>query len=302
MFDIIIINYNCANHIQRLLESLFHTESATLTRHNRFTVTVVDNRSTDGSANLIEAQFPMVNLIAREENDGYAAAVNEGIASTHQREILLLNSDVLITPSQAATLYRVWQRLDFPGIVAPLHFEDDGFPQLTWGRFPTYTEEKRRQKLDFALADRESWARKTVLAEACKTREVDWVSGSCMFFARSTAFDIGPWDQNFFLYFEDIDWCLRAKEKGYSIYHTSEVQVRHAHGASVAKDPELAEIEYRRSQCYFTKKYFGGFTLFKLRWYLTLKMMGRWFIGRRSGFSRGLSWEVFREVWSKPGI
>jgi len=162
--------------------------------------------------------------------------------------------------------------------------------------------EKRRQRLDRALAERQFWAKKEIMAECCRTREVDWASGSCMFFSRSAAETIGPWDQNFFLYFEDIDWCLRAKDLGFKIYHTSEVHAQHAHGASVEKDPDAAEIEYRRSQCYFTKKHFGGFRLLQVRLYLTLKMMGRWLWGRRSGFDRGTSWEIFREIWRKPGI
>lgn len=302
MLDILIVNYNCSTHLQKLLETLLRSEEAIHSRRNRFMITVVDNNSSDTSAAMVESRFPEVKLIVRAENDGYAAAVNEGLSSTTNREILLLNSDILITPAAVSKLVRIWERLDYPGILGPLHLEEDQFPQLTWGSFPTLKAEKRRREIDLAARNREAWVKRELLAESCKTREVDWVSGSCMFFARGTANDIGPWDQNFFLYFEDIDWCLRAKEKGYKIFHTAEVQVIHAHGASVEQDPDESEIEYRRSQCYFTQKYFGWFALLRLRLYLSVKMLGRWIIGPRSGFERWVSWEIFREIWRKPGM
>lgn len=301
MIDILIVNYNCITHLQTLLESLSNVDAAVGTRRTRYAITVVDNQSTDGSAAMVQAQFPHVQLIERPMNEGYSAAVNDGIAATRQKEILLLNSDILITPAAVAQLTRIWERLDFPGILAPLHLEDDDFPQLTWGDYPTPKAETRRRTLERALSNREPWARQAVLAECCQTRNVDWVSGSCLFFSRAVANEIGPWDQNFFLFFEDIDWCLRAKALGYSIYHTSEVRVGHAHGASVDQDPEGAEIEYRHSQCYFTRKHFGRFGLFKLRLYLTFKQIGRWSIGGWSGFDRSTSWQIFRDVWRKPG-
>lgn len=301
VIDILIVNYNCAGPLQNLLKTLTAPPTSFQTKRLLFHITVVDNCSTDGSAGMIENQFPTVHVIQRPENDGYSAAVNEGLASTKGSEILLLNSDVLIKPETIAQLRRIWERLDFPAIVAPLHLEEDDFPQLTWGFYPTPKVEARRRRLDRALANRETWAKKAVLAECCRTRKVDWVSGSCMFFPRSAAKEIGPWDQNFFLFFEDIDWCLRAKEKGLDVYHTAEARVMHLHGASVDQDPDFAEIEYRRSQCYFTKKYFGSLRLLQLRFFLTFKFMGCWLIGGRSGFDRSTSWECFREVWRSTG-
>ncbi len=301
MIDILIVNYNCVTHLQNLLDTLSRDKSDIPSRRCEYAITVIDNHSDDGSVGMVETQFPNVNLIPRPSNDGYAAAVNEGIAATQNREILLMNSDVLIEPASVGGLYRVWERLDYPGILAPLHLEEDGFPQLTWGSKPTSAGEAKRRKIDLAAARREQWARRAILSEGCQTREVDWVSGSCMFFTRSTVLDVGPWDQNFYLFFEDIDWCLRVKQKGYAIYHTSEVKVTHAHGASMEKDPDLAELEYRRSQCYFTEKYFGRFKLLQLRLYLTGKLLMRWILGGWSGFDRGTSYEILREIWSKPG-
>lgn len=300
MIDIIIINYNASTHLQALLESLLEREPAAQQRRLQFEVTVVDNASTDGSASMVEARFPRARLIARAANDGYAAAVNEGLAATGNRVILLLNSDVLLTHGDLAALQRIWERLEFPAVLAPLHLEEDGFPQLTWGARPAPRAELKRKRLQQGLAAREPWARNEALKQSSRTREVDWVSGSCMLFPRLTVEAAGPWDQNYFLYWEDIDWCLRVKEKGFQIFHTSEARVRHIHGASMQQDPEGSEVEYRLSQCYFTAKHFGTWALMKLRAYLSLKMAGRWLIGSRSGFSRGTSWEIFRNLWRNP--
>ncbi|MDP8243761.1 MAG: glycosyltransferase family 2 protein [Candidatus Hinthialibacter antarcticus] len=300
MIDVIIVNYNASSYLQSLLDALLSKDALVKSRRLQISVTVVDNASSDGSASMVETRFPQAKLIQREANDGYAAAVNEGVAATDNRVILLLNSDVFVTIDQVAALQRIWERLDFPGVLAPLHLEEDDFPQQTWGGFPTPQAELKRKRLEQGLNQREPWARREAMNEASRTREVDWVSGSCMLFPRLTLEEAGPWDQNFFLYFEDIDWCLRVKEKGLSVFHTPEVRVVHAHGASMEQDPESSEIEYRLSQCYFTLKHFGGWALWKLRFYLTLKQLGRFLLGGRSGFSRGTSWEILRNLWRNP--
>lgn len=301
VIDIIIVNYNCAARLQALLRTLTEGRETVINSRADYRITVVDNQSGDGSAAMTESQFPAVNLIVLPENDGYASAVNAGVAATSNREILLLNSDVLIEPRAVMALRRIWERLDFPGAVGPMHFEEDGFPQLTWGSFPTLAAEARRRSLDRAASERKPWARRALLAEGCRTRQVDWISGSCMFFPRSAAMDIGPWDQTFFLYFEDIDWCLRAREKGYAVYHTPEAGVVHAHGASTGLDPDDSEIEYRHSQMYFVHKHLGRGALWRCRLHLTGKMLGRWLAGGRSGFERGTSLRIARDVWRKPG-
>lgn len=299
MIDIIIVNFNAADFLQPLLEALLRPPQKPISRHSSYQVTVVDNASSDNSVE-IASQFPAVRVVQRQENDGYAAAVNDGLSSTHNSEILLLNSDILIKPDQVAALWRIWERLDFPAVLGPLHFEEDGWPQQTWGMRPTRAIEKQRRTLEYGLQKQATWARREALKICSRTREVDWVSGSCMFFPRWAVREAGPWDQNFFLFFEDIDWCLRVKEAGLKVYHTPEVQVQHAHGVSVEQDPELAEIEYRISQCYFTAKHMGRWSLMGLRFYLTLKMLGRLVIGGWSGFSRGSSWDILREVWRNP--
>lgn len=301
MIDVIIVNFNCAHYLQQSLETLTKDRDENNPYFYYF-ITVVDNASTDGSQAMVESQFPDVKLIRCQENLGYSAAVNEGIRSTSLPVILLMNSDVIIKPNAVGALYRIWKRMDFPAIIGPMHYEEDGFPQQTWGGFPDAATELKRRQIDLASVKRESWAKRDMLKEACRTREVHWVSGSCMLFARTTVDDTGLWDQNFFLFFEDIDWCLRAKALGLSVIHTPEVQVTHAHGASVNADPDNAEIEYRFSQMYFTRKHLGTLAFWQWRIYLTGKNLWRWLIGGWSGFERGTSLTILKETWKTPGV
>lgn len=301
MIDIIIVNYNCAQYLQQSLESLTNDRDE-YNPYFSYNITVVDNASSDGSQTMVESQFPDVNLVRCADNLGYSAAVNEGIASTQGSVILLMNSDVVVTPSSVGALYRIWKRMDFPAILGPMHYEEDGFPQQTWGGFPDSANELKRKQIEQAAAKRESWARRELLKEACRTRDVHWISGSCMLFARSTAKEIGPWDQNFFLFFEDIDWCLRAKKLDLRVIHTPEVRVTHAHGASVNADPDTAEIEYRFSQMYFTRKHLGSLAFWQRRGYLTVKNIWRWLIGGWSGFERATSFEILKDTWKTPSV
>lgn len=301
VIDILIINYNCSAFLKDLLDKLVREESTVLSRRARFQVTVVDNASTDNSGALVE-EYPTVQWIQRKENGGFSVAVNEGLLATSNREILLLNSDISITSAGVAALVRIWERMGCRGIVAPLHLEPDLFPQLTWGDYPSWSTERNRRTLEWGLAKREPWARQRVLAECCRTREVSWVSGSCLFFNRTLYEDVGLWDENFFLFFEDIDWCLRALEKGYPVYHTAEVTVIHAHGASVGQNRDASEIYYRQSQLYFVKKHLGAAAFWQWRLYLTAKVLGRWLIGSPSGFRRATSARILRNMWMQSSV
>jgi GT2 family glycosyltransferase len=299
VIDILIINYNCCQHLEQLLRSLTQNVQAVSSRRSHYTITVVDNSSEDESVNIVR-QFPSVRVIARASNDGYAAAVNEGVEQTNNQDILLLNSDIMITPAEVAGLARVRERLGFQGILGPLHLESDGFPQLTWGEHPTFRAEFKRRELEHGLRLKRTWARKIALAMSCRTRQVGWISGSCMFFDRITYRKTGRWDENFFLYFEDIDWCLRARHKDIPIYHTPEIRVQHVHGASMLSNPVRSEVEYRRSQVYFTQKHFGSRRRFQVQIYVTGKYLIRFLLGKLSGTDRRTSMQILREVWKKP--
>ncbi|HPA46524.1 MAG TPA: glycosyltransferase family 2 protein, partial [bacterium] len=120
--------------------------------------------------------------------------------------------------------------LPHPGALGPLHRNSQGVPQQTFGKHPTLWNEWRRKCLEKNLRRGNARAA-TRFEKTCRgTREVAWVSGSCLLIAREALQAAGPWDEDYFLYFEDMDWCLRAQKAGYRVYHTGEVSVLHEHG------------------------------------------------------------------------
>lgn len=302
MTSILIVHHDTYDDLMRLLDAL-HGESADgLQPQDRVPVRpilIVDNASTDRRLEDIQRVYPQVELLCLDENVGYAAAVNAGIQKLENGRILLLNADVIVTPEKVEALERVASRLNFPTAIGPLHRYEDGTPQVTWGLFPTWRTETRRKRLTRGCRDRDPQIVKEVTAEAMRTRDVNWVSGSCVLIDRNSTGGEIPWDENFFLYFEDIDWCQRVRLVGGRIVHTSEVVVIHRHGASMENQPVSCEAAYRKSQMRYVAKYHGKKTVLGLRMVMTGKFMLSCVVGRMAfGVTRRSAWAQLRAVWS----
>ena len=292
MTTILIIHHNTYDDLVRLLEAL-HAQPLRRTL-------VVDNASHDRRLDLLPTRFPNVEIVALEENLGYAAAVNAGRKRIQDERVLLLNADVVITPTQVSALERIADRLGFPAALGPLHRYEDGTPQLTWGADPTRDTEKRRRRLTRGCRGRDLDAIAEVMTEAVKTRDVDWVSGSCILMdATAPGGDI-PWDDEFTLYYEDLDWCRQVRAAGGRVPHTAEVAVTHRHGASMRGASEFAAAAYRRSQIRYASKYHGALTVLGLRAYLTARLFPAMILGRGlTGTTRSLARAQLGAVWSR---
>ncbi|HPO08121.1 MAG TPA: glycosyltransferase, partial [bacterium] len=260
--SIVIVHYRTPDLLRRLLQSL--QEAGLLGQ-----TVVVDNGSPDFDPQAFQEEFP-AQFVCLPVNRGYSFAVNRGVDRTEGDSILLLNADVLITGGEIEHLLRIWQGLPHPGALGPLHRNSQGVPQQTFGKHATLWNEWRRKYLEKNLRRGNARAA-TRFEKTCRgTREVAWVSGSCLLIAREALQAAGPWDEDYFLYFEDMDWCLRAQKAGYRVYHTGEVSVLHEHGASMAPAPKETQIHYRQSQLRFFSKYWNPVWRDVLRLYLWL--------------------------------
>lgn len=246
---IVVVHYRTPELLRRLLESL--REGSFLER-----TLVVDCASPEFDEAAFRDRFP-ARFVRLPVNRGYAFAVNRGIAQTPGNPILLLNADVLLSAKDIEDLLAIWNGLNRPAALGPLHRNAEGRPQLTYGSEPTLWNEWRRGRLEQALRRGVPAASRRVERTCRGTREVSWVSGSCMFMDRGAIQAAGLWDEDYFLYFEDMEWCLRTAQLGYRIYHTGEVSVLHEHGASMATSPQNAEIAYRQSQLRFFSSRWG---------------------------------------------
>lgn len=218
---------------------------------------VVDNASRDGSAEAVRTRFPQVKLIANSANVGFGAACNQGARESRAPLLLFLNPDATLAPGGLAALAALLESRPRVGVVGPRTRSADGAIQVSTGPDLSLLSERRQRRLVRGVARRDP----LLLAEAealhAYEREVDWVSGACLMIRR-TAFDaVSGFDERFFLYEEDADLCLRARQAGWQVLFTPAAEARHALGLSMARSPERARLEYDRSHRLYYRKHRG---------------------------------------------
>ena len=243
--SIVIVNWNTASLVMDCLRSLLQAPAAI-----PLEVVVVDNGSTDDSVARITAAWPQVRLIRNPDNRGFAAANNQGIAASTARVVLLLNSDTQIP---AGTLERLVSFLDaHPGAAAcapQLRSADGSVQPFAFGGDPTPLYLSRRRW--FALFGRSLHDWNTDLVQ-----EVDWVSGACLMARREAIEQVGPLDETMFMYFEDNDWCLRFRRRGWKVFYVPDVSITHLGGRSAARGADAVR-SYDESLRHFYRKHYG---------------------------------------------
>jgi len=256
----VIVSWNVADHLPACLNSLAASEP-------RPGIVVVDNASEDDTCAMIRRDFPAVRLIANSSNPGFGTATNQGVRAALEAgadSLLLLNPDATLAPDSLATLLDSLNASPTRGIVAPAIVTADGAPQpFAFGGDPTLAYLLRRGATRLLRRGYlHDWGSETEL-------EPDWVTAACLL-ARAAVFEADIWfDENFFLYFEDNDWCLRARKAGWQIRRTPEARVCHIGGVSLTRNP-AASLAYRRSLLYFYGKHYPAWQKLCLRLLLPL--------------------------------
>jgi GT2 family glycosyltransferase len=231
---------------------------------SQYEIICVDNASSDGIDAEIAKNFPEVQFIGAQRNCGFAKASNLGIVNSHGEYILLLNSDTKIIEPIFDGLIEYMDSHPETGAVGPRHLWEDGRFQVSYGKFPTlFTEISRK------------FIQHRILSE----KEVNWLSASCLLLRRKALQDAGLLDEALFMYFEDIDLCARIRDKGWRIRYFPKAAITHYHGRSVEANALTGFFEYRRSQLYFAKKYYGTIGGISMRMFLFLRFL---IIGFRS--------------------
>jgi len=258
--SIVIVNWNTRELLRKCLTSVVvHAPSNAAVE-----VIVIDNGSQDGSVAMVEQEFPAVRKILNSQNVGFSKANNQGILSSKSTYILLLNSDALLLKNslddflsfmnQHTDVAACGPHLIRPdGSVQPFLFGDDPAPGYLLRR--AFNRLLLHQPLH-------NW-------NTTQTIEVDWVSGACLFVRRQAVNSVGLLDENIFMYFEDNDWCLRMRKKGWKVFYNPEITVLHVGGQSLIKNHE-AQKAYYRSLVYFYRKHYSFFSFFLLRIVLNL--------------------------------
>ena len=261
--SVIVVNYNTCSWLTGCLASLERWAP-------NAECWVVDNASSDGGISEAIKKFPKIHWILNQENRGFAAANNQALMQATGKWIWLLNPDTELHGPIAPWLEELsgWPAA---GIIGSRLIYPDGRIQLSWGRTPhLFTEAMQRNYWNFLERD-VNGGQKTLRRLAGKPRRVGWVLGASLLIRRETFEAIGPMDERFHMYFEEVDWCLRARACRWEVLFHPGLTVTHWKGKAASQNPEGMLLAYRKSQLLFYQKHHGVWAASLLKGYLHLK-------------------------------
>ena len=246
--SIAIVSWNTRDVLDQCLRSVYETVKGI-----EFEVIVVDNASSDGSAEMIRDRYPRATLIANEGNAGFAAANNQAYRACAGRHFMLLNPDTICREGALAGLVRFLDENPAAGAVGPLVTNDDGTIQYSWARFPTiwsesigYLNRRIGQSGFLPITDDETRDRGPF--------RVDWIGGCCLMIRREAVEKIGLMDESLFMYSEETDWCMRLCRAGWEVWVDPGCEIVHLGGKSSDQaKPETARYLRMSKRQYFRK-------------------------------------------------
>jgi len=243
--SVIVVSWNVAGPLSACLGSIA-LGSVGCTHE----VLVVDNCSSDGSAEMVVERYPAVRLILNSTNVGYAAANNQGLLASSGRFVLFLNPDTVVAPEALTKQVQFLSELPEAGACAPQLLTVGGSPQpYSYGDDPTIGHLARRALVRlFGRRSIHNWDDRFV-------REVDWVSGACLMTRSQAVCEIGGFDTDFLAYFEDVDLCFRLRQAGWSVYRYPLTVVAHAGGQSMMQAGRASDTYHRSLEEFYAKHY-----------------------------------------------
>ncbi|MFA5134665.1 MAG: glycosyltransferase family 2 protein [Patescibacteria group bacterium] len=244
--SIVVVNFNARGLLRQCLKSLFkNLENTKLT----YKVIVVDNASNDGSSDMVRETFPSIRLIPLEQNRGYARAVNIGIKSIECRYYLILNMDTTIVQGQACErMFRFMEMHKDVGLAGPKLINPNGTTQASTCTFPKLLYPLYRRSFLGKLPTAKKAIREYLMLDwdHNETKPVDWVIGTGLLVRNEAIKQVGLMDERFFMYFEDVDWCRRFWENGWSIFYIHDIEIVHYHSRGSASKGGIRSILFNR--------------------------------------------------------
>jgi len=214
---------------------------------------VVDNASRDGSAAAIARQFPQVRLVRADRNLGFGGGVNRASGEASGEFLLVLNSDACLRPGALDLLLELMRAEPRAALVAPALTYPDGRPQSAAFAFPGLLQ----IALDLHPVNRLMESRVNGRIRARQPRQIDHPLGACMLVRRAAWREVGPLDEGYFMYLEEIDWCRRARALGWQIWHQPQAVALHHGGASTSQQPEAMYAQLWRSRLRYYSRFHG---------------------------------------------
>jgi GT2 family glycosyltransferase len=286
--SIIIVNWNVKPLLRDCLNSVSKAIAAAPDLSTE--IIVVDSASSDGSPDMVRKEFSWVRLIANNKNVGYAGGNNMGVDAAQGRFLFLLNPDTVVHANILHQLVDFMDSHPQSGAVGPQLLWPDGSIQSSRRRFPTVGTLFWESTLLGQWFPNNRYIRDYQYADQTPDHPqiVEWVVGAAILIRRDAWQQVGPIDEDYFMYFEETDWCRRAVEIGWLVYYQPDAQVVHFEGKSSEQVIAARTIRFQRSKLRYAEKYFGSswavllrvflWTTFAIQW---LEETAKWLLGHK---------------------
>ena len=299
---IVIVSFNTKQYTRQCIQSLLdHTSGL------KYEIIVVDNASTDGSVIELRklAKKKIINLLVNNKNLGFAHGNNQGMRLAKGKFILFLNSDTLVGPKVLNEIF-VWMlKHKRVGIVSCQLLNSDGTVQGTGGYFPTLMRVLTWMTIqDLPFVDRLIKPFHPMKSKALfkgtsffnKRRELDWLTGAFLFVRREVLDSGVVWDEDYFMYGEDVDFCYQAKAANWKVVYVSDWSITHFGGTSSTR--EFSTINEFKGIKRFFRKHYPGWQYFPMRMILKFGILLRMLVfGIIEGKESARIYEkAFREI------
>jgi len=265
---IVIVSYNVREFLEQALTSVRKAVQGIDAE-----IWVVDNASTDGTVAMVTRAFPEVRLIANQKNVGFAAANNQVLRQSRAHVFCLLNPDTVVQEDTFRTLLAFLRVHPEVGMVGCKILNPDGTLQVACRRsIPTpWVAFTKLVGLSRLFPKSRLFGRYNLTyLDPDQSYEVEAISGSFMMVRGEAVAQVGLLDERFFLYGEDLDWCLRFRKAGWKIYYVPETRIVHFKGESSRRSGFDSLRLFYQAMHLFVSKHFAVRAFFPLRWFLVL--------------------------------
>jgi GT2 family glycosyltransferase len=261
--SVIIVSYNVKEYLDHAIDSLIRTSEDSLE------IVVVDNNSFDGTVAHIMNLYPDVIVIDNEDNVGFGKAVNQASKVAHGDYYLILNPDTVVQENTISTFVNYLEKNKNVGMVGPKILNSDGTLQAACKRsFPTLRVAIPKLLGFDKLFPKSEWAGKYNLTylDPDQTCAVDAISGSCMFIRKELFYELDGFDEQFFMFGEDLDICYRIWQTSYEVHYLPETQIVHYQGESVKSAPFDSINAFYNAMILFAEKHYSVSQGFLTKW------------------------------------
>ena len=245
---IVIVSYDVRADLARCLESLDGQVPPAA-------ITVVDNRSSDGTLAWLAEHRPAVRAIDAGGNLGFSRANNLGIRATTSDLVLLLNPDTVVPAGAIRALVSTLDAHPDAAALGPRLVDGEGRVELSFGPMISPWGEFRQRRLQRACEAGARWAVAEVARQTSTAGPRDWGSGACLLARRRDLDAVGLLDERYFMYTEDVDLCAALRARGRSVWFEPSITVHHLRGRSASAAPGPTAQRRRESHLAFYRKH-----------------------------------------------